>query len=107
MSAMADRDASAAAIDDLEVNLANAERELTRTQGLHASGIQTQQALDQAQTTVASLKARIELTQQQVRAADARIEVAQQYVDNATTRAPLYVMDLFRVAQVVAFMITY
>ena len=100
ISAMADRDASAAAIHDLEVNLANAERELTRTQGLHASGIQTQQALDQAQTTVASLKARIELTQQQVRAADARIQVAQQDVENATIRAPFEGLIVSKDAQV-------
>jgi len=100
ISAMADRDASAAAIHDLEVNLANAERELTRTQGLHASGIQTQQALDQAQTTVASLKARIELTRQQVRAADARIQVAQQDVENATIRAPFEGLIVSKDAQV-------
>ncbi|HEY1273044.1 MAG TPA: biotin/lipoyl-binding protein, partial [Terriglobales bacterium] len=61
-SAKADRDASAAAIQDLQVNLANAERELRRTQQLQASGVQTTQALDQARTTVESLKAKIDLT---------------------------------------------
>ncbi|HYL12055.1 MAG TPA: efflux RND transporter periplasmic adaptor subunit [Terriglobales bacterium] len=100
VSARADRDAAAAAIQDLQVNLANAERELKRTQGLQASGVQTEQALDQAQTTVASLKARIELTKQQVRAADARIQVAQQDVDNATIRAPFEGLIVSKDAQV-------
>ena len=100
ISAQADRDAAAAAIHDLEVNLANAERELARTQGLQASGIQTQQALDQAQTTVASLKARIELTNEQVRAADARIKVAQQDVENATIRAPFEGLIVSKDAQI-------
>ena len=100
VSAQADRGAAAAAIRDLEVNLANAERELKRTQGLEASGIQTQQALDQAQTTVASLKARIELTKEQVRAADARIRVAQQDVENATIRAPFEGLIVSKDAQV-------
>lgn len=100
ISAKADRDAAAAAIQDLQVNLGNAERELKRTQGLQASGVQTEQALDQAQTTVASLKARIELTKEQVRAADARIQVAQQDVENATIRAPFEGLIVSKDAQV-------
>jgi RND family efflux transporter MFP subunit len=100
VSAKADRDASAAAIQDLQVNLANAERELKRTQDLQASGVQTEQALDQARTTVASLKARIDLTKEQVRAADARIQVAQQDVENATIRAPFEGLIVSKDAQV-------
>ena len=100
VSARADKDAAAAAIDDLQVNLANAERELKRTQALQASGVQTMQALDSARTAVDSLKARIELTRQQIRAADARIQVAQQDVDNATIRAPFEGMVVSKDAQV-------
>jgi RND family efflux transporter MFP subunit len=99
-SARADKDAAAAAIEDLQVNLTNAERELKRTQALQASGVQTTQALDQARTTVDSLKARIALTQQQVRAADARILVAQQDVDNAVIRAPFEGLVVSKDAQV-------
>jgi RND family efflux transporter MFP subunit len=99
-SAKADRDASAAAIQDLQVNLANAERELRRTQQLQASGVQTTQALDQARTTVESLKAKIDLTREQVRAADARIQVAQQDLDNATIRAPFTGLIVSKDAQV-------
>jgi RND family efflux transporter MFP subunit len=99
-SARADRDAAAAAVQDLQVNLANAERELRRTQALQASGVQTEQALDLARTTVDSLKARIDLTREQVQAADARIKVAQQDVDNATIRAPFEGLIVSKDAQV-------
>jgi len=99
-SARADKDAAAAAIEDLQVNLANAEREFKRTEALQASGVQTVQALDLARTTVDSLKARITSTQQQVRAADARIQVAQQDVDNATIRAPFEGLVVSKDAQV-------
>jgi len=88
-SAKADRDATAASIADLEVNLANAERELRRARELQASGVQSVQALDQARTTADSLRARIALAREQVRAADARINVAQQDLENTTVRAPL------------------
>src|SRR5216117_1743966 len=54
-SAKADRDASQAAIADLEVQLRNAEIQLKRAQQLRDSGIQTQEALDNALTTADSL----------------------------------------------------
>ncbi len=87
-SAKAERDATAASIADLKVNLADAERELKRAQELQASGIQSMQALDRARTTVESLQARIALAGEQVRAAEARITVAQQDLDNCVVRAP-------------------
>jgi RND family efflux transporter MFP subunit len=87
-SAIADRDSTKAALDDLQVNLKNAEIELHRTQQLQKSGVSTQQALDTARTTVNSYKARIAATQEQVDAADAKIKVAQQDLDNCTIVAP-------------------
>ncbi len=87
-SARADRDATAAAVSDLEVQLANANRELSRTKSLRAAGVDSQQALDAAQTTADSLHSKIALTREQTRAAGARIQVAQQDVDNCTVRAP-------------------
>src|SRR5690349_17300588 len=72
-SAKADRDASQAAIADLEVQLRNAEIQLKRAQQLRDSGIQTQEALDNARTTADSLKAKIALTKEQVAAAETRI----------------------------------
>jgi len=88
VSAKADRDASQAGLVDLQVQLANAERELHRTQELEKSGVSSPQALDLARTTRDSLVAKIELTRQQVQAADAKIKVAQQDLDNCVVRAP-------------------
>ena len=100
VSAKADRQATQAAIADLQVRVANAERELKRSKELEASGIQTVQALDQARTTVDSLRAQIDLAREQVRAADARIAMAQQDVDNTTIRAPFAGMIVSKDAQV-------
>ena len=87
-SAKTDRDATAAALADLEVQSANADRELQRAQGLRAAGVNSAQALDTAKTTADSLHSKIALTKEQVRAAEARIAVSQQDVDNCTVRAP-------------------
>ena len=99
-SAKADRDASQAAIADLEVQLRNAEIQLKRAQQLRESGIQTQEALDNALTTADSLRARIALTKQQVTAAESRIAVAQQAVDNCVIRAPFPGIVVSKDAQV-------
>jgi RND family efflux transporter MFP subunit len=100
VSAQADRDATSAALDDLRVNLANAERELRRTQGLEEAGVSSPQALDLARTTAESYRARIEATQEQVQAADARIKVAQQDLDNCIVRAPFAGIVVSKDAQV-------
>ncbi len=99
-SAKADRDATAAGLQDLHVQLANAEIELRRTQQLTKQGVSSPQALDNARTAADSLRARIALTQQQVQASDARIRVAQQDVDNCTVRAPFAGIVVSKDAQV-------
>src|SRR5437868_530417 len=58
-SAVADRDAIAAALGDLQVNLANAERELKRNEDLFKRGLIAEQQIDAARTTVESFKARV------------------------------------------------
>ncbi len=88
MSARAERDATAATLADLRVNLANAERERRRMEELWKDGAISEQTVDQARTTADSLRARIALADQQVRAAEARIRVAQQDLDNTVIRAP-------------------
>ncbi|HKD81283.1 MAG TPA: efflux RND transporter periplasmic adaptor subunit [Candidatus Angelobacter sp.] len=87
-SAKTDRDATAAALADLEVQSGNADRELKRSQGLNSAGVISPQALDTAKTTADSLHSKIALTKEQVRASDAKIAVAQQDVDNCVVRAP-------------------
>jgi len=100
LSAQADRDATSAALADLQVNLANAERELYRTQGLEQAGVSSPQALDLARTTAESYQARIKATDEQVQAADARIKVAQQDLDNCIVRAPFAGVVVSKDAQV-------
>jgi RND family efflux transporter MFP subunit len=99
-SAKADRDATQAGILDLQVQLKNAEIELHRAQVLEAEGIQTREALDNATMAVNSLKAKIDMTQEQVIAADARIREAQQSVDNCIIRAPFSGIIVSKDAQV-------
>jgi RND family efflux transporter MFP subunit len=99
-SAKADRVATQAAMDDLQVNLANAERELQRTQKLNDAGVSTPQALDTAQTLTQSYRARISLTKEQVAASDRRIDVAQENVNNCTIRAPFSGQVVSKDAQV-------
>ena len=87
-SARTDRDATAAALADLQVQLDYADRELQRAQGLRSAGVNSQEALDNARTTADSLRSKIALTKEQTRAAEARIGMAQQDVDNCTVPAP-------------------
>jgi RND family efflux transporter MFP subunit len=94
------RDATAALIANLEVNLANAERELKRQQELEQAGYSAVQTREIAQTTVDSLKAQIQAAREQVKAADAEIGVARQDVDNCTVRAPFAGVVVSKDAQV-------
>jgi RND family efflux transporter MFP subunit len=99
-SALADRDATAAALGDLRVNLANAERERRRREELVKRRAISEQEFDQAQTSEDSLRARIILAEAQVRASEARIRVAQQDLDNCTVRAPFAGVVVSKDAQV-------
>jgi RND family efflux transporter MFP subunit len=99
-SAKADRDATAAQLQDLQVQLANAEIELHRTQQLTKQGVSSPEALDNARTTADSLRAKIAMTRGQIQASDAKIRVAQQDLDNCTVRAPFAGIVVSKDAQV-------
>ncbi|HXH49342.1 MAG TPA: efflux RND transporter periplasmic adaptor subunit [Terriglobia bacterium] len=99
-AAIADRNASRAAIADLEVQLKYAEIQLRRTQQLVAEKVQSQEALDTARTNVDSLKARILLARDQVAASEARVLSAQQGVDNCIINAPFGGIVVSKDAQV-------
>jgi RND family efflux transporter MFP subunit len=99
-SAVADRDATAATLGDLRVNLANAERERRRREELVKRRAISEQEFDQAQTSEDSLRARINLAEVQVRASEARIRVAQQDLDNCTVQAPFAGVVVSKDAQV-------
>jgi RND family efflux transporter MFP subunit len=87
-AARAGRDVAVAAVSDLEVNLANAERELRRQRDLQSQGVASEQALDNASTAAESLKARLAVVRQQVTEAEAAVAISLQDVDNCTVRAP-------------------
>ena len=87
-SASAEREATAATLGELRVNLENAERELRRVDALWDQRLVAEQARDQARMAVDSLRARIVLAREQVAAAAARVKIAQQDLDNCTVRAP-------------------
>src|SRR6266849_1060987 len=87
-AAIADRDATAAALGDLQVNLLNAQREMKRNEELFQRRLIAEQKIDTARLAVDSFKARIVLARQQIGAADARIKMAEQDIDNCIVRAP-------------------
>jgi RND family efflux transporter MFP subunit len=87
-AAKAQRDATAAQIDSLKVNLANAEREFRRQEELRTDGFTSVQALDLARTTAESLRAQVAAVGEQVKAAEAQIALARQDVDNCIVLAP-------------------
>ncbi|MGH9523100.1 MAG: efflux RND transporter periplasmic adaptor subunit [Terriglobales bacterium] len=99
-AATAYRNATQASIADLDVQLQNAQLELHRAQELQKSGVQSQQALDNATMTANSLRAKIAYTKEQVLAADARVKEAQQAVDNTVIRAPFEGIIVSKDAQV-------
>src|SRR6202162_3710834 len=99
-SAKADRDSSKAAIADYEVQLKNARILLYRTGELQKAGVQPQEQLDNARTSVDSLEAKINLAKAQANGAEARIAEAQQAVDNCTIRAPFDGIVVSKDAQV-------
>jgi RND family efflux transporter MFP subunit len=84
----ADRDVAGAAIDELEVNLADARRTLARTLDLHADGVASQQDLDSATAAVDALEARLMVARRSLDSAEAQLAVAAQDLENYVIRAP-------------------
>ena len=73
---------------------------LYRIQELQKAGVQPQEQLDNATTSVQSLQAKIDLAKAQANAAEARTAEAQQAVDNCTIRAPFDGIVVSKDAQV-------
>ncbi|HSO23948.1 MAG TPA: efflux RND transporter periplasmic adaptor subunit [Chondromyces sp.] len=84
----AERDVARAAIDELEVNLEDAERTLRRTRQLHEDGVASIQDLDTATAAVDALRARLRVARSSLDAAEAQLAVAAQDLENYTIRAP-------------------
>jgi RND family efflux transporter MFP subunit len=84
----ADRDVARAAIEELEVNHADAERTLRRINELRIQGVASVQDLDSATAAVDAIKAKLNLARASLDAAEARLAVAAQDLENYTIRAP-------------------
>jgi len=75
-------------LDEVQVRLDEAQRNLRRTQGLRTDKLVSEQALDQAQSEVAALAARLEALQSEVGVAEATVRVRKQELDDLLVRAP-------------------
>ncbi len=84
----AERDVARAGIDELEVNLADAERTLKRVQDLREQGVASVQDLDSATAAVDALRAKLRLAGSSLDAANAQLAVSAQDLENYTVKAP-------------------
>ncbi len=84
----AERDVARAGLDELEVNLADAERTLRRVQDLRRQGVASVQDLDSATAAVDALRAKLRVARSSLDAADAQLAVSAQDLENYTVRAP-------------------
>lgn len=75
-------------LDEVQVRLEEAQRNLRRTQGLRTDKLVSEQALDQAQSEVAALAARLAALQSEVGVAEATVRVRKQELDDLLVRAP-------------------
>ncbi|MGH8442049.1 MAG: efflux RND transporter periplasmic adaptor subunit [Nevskiaceae bacterium] len=81
-------DAAKAALSEVKVQLIEAERQLRRTRELHERKLVSDAAIDNAQSTVDSLKARLESAQQNVSVAGRGVSVQRRFIDDMVVRAP-------------------
>src|SRR5690349_21726609 len=81
-------DAARAAQSEVKVQLIEAERQLRRTKELHERKLVSDAAIDNAQSTVDSLKARLESAQQNVAVAERGVSVQRRLLDDMIVRAP-------------------
>lgn len=87
-AATAEQSVATAAVNDVEVQLANARRTLERDKGLRAREFVSQEVLDNAETAVESLEAQLALAHERIGAAERAVDIARQNVENCVVRAP-------------------
>ncbi len=95
----ANRDVARASLEEIQVNLADAERRLRRTQELHVDGVASEQDLDTATAGVDALKARLMVGRRNLDASEAQLAVAMQELENYTIRAPFTGIAVSKEAQ--------
>src|SRR5260221_14405073 len=92
--------AAQASLGQSEVQLAQAQRDLTRQEELTARQLTSQQALEDAQTRVATARSQVEIQGKQVELAGAAVQSAQVQFNYATVRAPFDGVVIAKSAQV-------
>jgi len=95
----ANRDVARAAIEEIQVNLADSERRLRRTQELHVDGVASEQDLDTATAGVDALRAQLMVGRRNLDASQAQLAVAMQDLENYTIRAPFAGIAVSKEAQ--------
>jgi RND family efflux transporter MFP subunit len=75
-------------LNEVEVRVAEAERNLRRTEQLRNDKLVSELALDQAQSEVAALNARLEALRSEVKVAEGTVRVRAQDLDDLMVRAP-------------------
>ena len=81
-------DAARSNLNEVQVRVAEAERNLRRTEGLRKDKLVSEQALDQAQSEAAALNARLEALRGEVSVAEGTLRVRAQDLDDLLVRAP-------------------
>lgn len=75
-------------VREVEVNLAQARRELNRIESLRERNLVSQAELDQAQAGVAALNAQLAVARSQVDSAEGNVNLSQQQLEQTIVRAP-------------------
>jgi RND family efflux transporter MFP subunit len=81
-------EASRKNLEEVSVRLAEAERNLRRTEGLRKDKLVSESGLDQAQSEVAALSARLEALKGEVSVAEGTVRVRAQDLDDLLVRSP-------------------
>lgn len=95
----ANRDVARASLEEIQVNLADAERRLRRTQELRRDGVASEQDLDTATAGVDALRAQLVVGRRNLDASEAQLAVAMQDLENYTIRAPFTGIAVSKEAQ--------
>jgi RND family efflux transporter MFP subunit len=81
-------DAARSNLNEVQVRVAEAERNLRRTEEMRKDKLVSEQALDQAQSEAAALNARLEALRGEVNVAEGTLRVRAQDLDDLLVRAP-------------------
>jgi HlyD family secretion protein len=99
-SSKAELEVALSRIHELEVNLEDAERDLSRTSGLFSQGVASQENLDKANAAVDRYRAQLSYAREEVQAARARVVMATRDLENCTIHSPFAGIVVSKDAQI-------